>query len=150
MSWALQNIPFHSMSHVDAPIIPTPSHNQVAHKDLMPSFTTRCMLWAAVLAGAIVVLDAACPTLTVKARAPTQAQAGKVLNYRIRVNLPHQKSGNTNGTTLRLHVPLAAEAQTIHVAPKNSDVTVRTVGSTTYFEGMREAKRYNFKVKVSH
>lgn len=132
-----------------ARITPTSNHNQVAHKDLMPSFTARCMLWAALFAGAFVVLDAACPALAVKLRAPTQVHAGKALNYRIRVTLP-QKSGLINATTLQLDLPLANEVQTIHVTPKNSDVTVRTVGSTTYFEGMREAKRYNFKVKVGH
>ena len=115
----------------------------------MPSFTTRCMLWAAVLAGALVVLDAAgnCPTLAVKERAPAQIQAGKVFDYRIRVNLP-QKSSHLNATTLRVRIPIAAEVQSIQTMPKNANVTVLTQGSTLFFEGMREAKRYNFRVKV--
>lgn len=107
----------------------------------MPSFTTRFMLWAAVFAGAVVVLDAAgtCPTLAVKG-----------FSYRIRVDLPQgfKNSDNIDATTLRFDSPVDTDVHDVVALPKNSDVTVRMAGSTTFFEGMQEAKRYNFRVKV--
>ena len=106
------------------------------------------------LAGALVVVDAACPTVNVKTHGPAKVKAGKPFTYRVQVTLPQAgKKGSTiDATTLQLDLPaftaVSNKTKAIRVFSKRDDVEVNNEGSRIMFKDLEAAKKHNFKVQV--